>query len=192
MYRYAAYEMLHRLKLENVFNKVKNDPFKSRQKRILSKALWGLFCFEKLAIHQSFKLDSDRWLLTASFHSIVGYVYLELSLLKPPSIPRCFESPSSDHGGSSATAHNIDLFGNRYETGSRPPPFVPGVLYAACDLSELLYQSMLWNAEASEVGSPQDLKKRTNLHTNVLEWRNQLPKYLKEDCNFTPQTCFLR
>lgn len=47
MYRYAAYEMLHRLNLEKAFNAIKEDPLRSQQKHVIAKALWGLFCFER-------------------------------------------------------------------------------------------------------------------------------------------------
>lgn len=59
MYRYAAYEMLFRLHLDKAFNSIKADPAKSRQRQIISRALWGLFCFERYVklpqyIHQNY------------------------------------------------------------------------------------------------------------------------------------------
>lgn len=47
MYRYAAYGMLHRLQLEVRFSKLKmNDTADFGIMQVLSKVLWGLFCFE--------------------------------------------------------------------------------------------------------------------------------------------------
>ncbi|EMT73653.1 hypothetical protein FOC4_g10002143 [Fusarium odoratissimum] len=47
MYRYAAYEMFRRLHLDRTFNKIKDDPGQTRQREIISKAAWGLFCFKR-------------------------------------------------------------------------------------------------------------------------------------------------
>ena len=47
MYRHLAYEMLKRLGLERKFNKLSDDdPQEVLTRNVLSKALWGLFCFE--------------------------------------------------------------------------------------------------------------------------------------------------
>lgn len=47
MYRYTAYGMLHRLQLELKFSRLKlNDAANSETLRVLSKVLWGFFCFE--------------------------------------------------------------------------------------------------------------------------------------------------
>lgn len=47
MYRYAAYEMLKRLHLERKFSKLTDDSEDALTKRMLSRTLWGLLCFEK-------------------------------------------------------------------------------------------------------------------------------------------------
>ncbi|KAF7554129.1 hypothetical protein G7Z17_g3135 [Cylindrodendrum hubeiense] len=128
--------------------------------------MWGLFCFE----------------------SIATYLYLDLSLIPPPTIPRCFEEveqPSSTQPG------NVDIFGEPFTAGSSPPPFVPGILNATCDLSMFLYQAMDRNIEA-DVGSDEDLQARRSLYKHVVEWRRFLPAYMKYESNPTPQTCFLR
>ncbi|KAH6973694.1 putative C6 transcription factor [Ilyonectria sp. MPI-CAGE-AT-0026] len=166
MYRYASYEMLFRLHLDKAFNSIKDDPAKSRQRQIISRALWGLFCFE----------------------SVVSYMYIDSSLLVPPTIPRCFETnpqPLSTQPG------NVDMFGAPYTKGSTPPPFVPRTLNAQCDLSLFLYRAMQRNAEA-DIGSEEDLRERRSLYKEVLEWRKYLPAYMKYESNPTPQTCYLR
>ncbi|KAK5991212.1 Notoamide biosynthesis transcriptional activator notL'-like protein [Cladobotryum mycophilum] len=167
MYRYASYEMLHRLKLERTFRNLKRNPSTSRQRRIISKAVWGLFCFE----------------------SIVAFVYLQQSLIKPPTIERCFEADGKTLNDATG---NVDILGAPYISSSRPPAFVPGVLNATCDLSEILYKVMLWNAEVEEVGSDEDIDKRKGFFALAQQWREKLPHNLREDMNFTPQTCYLR
>jgi hypothetical protein len=48
MYRYAAFEMLKRLQLDKKFARLNpDDPLESQDQRLISKALWGLFCFER-------------------------------------------------------------------------------------------------------------------------------------------------
>jgi len=47
MYRYAACEMFQNLRLEDTFKAVSDDLKGKREKRILSKAAWGFFCFER-------------------------------------------------------------------------------------------------------------------------------------------------
>ncbi|KAI5459475.1 hypothetical protein BGZ63DRAFT_466108 [Mariannaea sp. PMI_226] len=70
MYRYAAYEMLKRLNLEKRFTKLDpSDPEVAEMRLILSKTLWGLFCFE----------------------SRMSYFYSEPSLVRPPSVPNLFD-----------------------------------------------------------------------------------------------------
>jgi len=50
MYRYTAYGMLRRLRLEFKFSRLRDDyPEEAQTRRILSKILWGFFCFEGYA-----------------------------------------------------------------------------------------------------------------------------------------------
>lgn len=49
MFRYAAYEMLKRLRLENAYrflDKLADDEETRRDKRAISRMLWGVYCFE--------------------------------------------------------------------------------------------------------------------------------------------------
>ncbi|KAK7409390.1 hypothetical protein QQX98_008452 [Neonectria punicea] len=166
MYRYSACEMSSRLSLEKTFDRIKDDPLKLRHRQVISKALWGLFCYE----------------------SIVAYVYLELSLIPPPKVPRCFET---DERLSPTQPGNVDLFGAPYTAASTSPPFVPGIQHAVCDLSLFLYRVMRVNDRAN-VGSDEDLETRRGLHKELVQWRRLLPSYMKFESNLTPQTCFLR
>lgn len=48
MYRFVAFEMLKRMDLEKDFFKLKDDDAEqAKEKRVISEALWGLFCFGK-------------------------------------------------------------------------------------------------------------------------------------------------
>ncbi|PFH61397.1 hypothetical protein XA68_17449 [Ophiocordyceps unilateralis] len=168
IYRYAAYEMLHRLGLPHTFKQSSpNDgqASRSREEQIVSKVIWGLFCFE----------------------SIVGYVYLQQSLLKPPNVPRCFEPAVS----SNCPSVNLDFNGEPFTSTSTSPPFVPGILDATCELSLALYEVMQWNADSQEPGSEIDLTKRRQFYAENQSWRHRLQRHLTAEGNFTPQTCFL-
>ncbi|PHH93301.1 hypothetical protein CDD83_8000 [Cordyceps sp. RAO-2017] len=165
VYRYAAYRMLRQLDLPGAMGQAdaRNESTeKTRERAILSKALWGLFCFE----------------------SIVGYVYLQQSLIPPPTIPRC-TGPAAFDPRSEGGHEGVD-------DAPRGQPHVPGVFDAMCDLSELLYVVMQWNKDSVEVGSVEDVDKRRQFYTHIQTWMRNLPKHLRERENFTPQTVFLR
>ncbi|KAG5979347.1 hypothetical protein E4U43_006909, partial [Claviceps pusilla] len=172
LYRFAAYEMFNRLDVEAKYNAMRYDMTKDLERRILSRLAWGLFCFE----------------------SIVAYVYLQISMIPPPSIPRHFERPfeppPAPYGR--APAPNVDMFGNTHTSESKSPPFVPGALYLACDVTLMLYSSMQWNMESeSFYGTEEDLRVRRRKLHEVRQWREGLPRNMREDINFTPQTCYL-
>lgn len=134
-------------------------------------------------------LEDEAFLLTPTWGSIVGYVYLQISLVPPPNIPRCFEKPSV----SESNLKPVDLFGNPHNQASRSPPFVPGALYLACDLMLMLYSSMEWNIRSESIyGTEEDLKVRRQKLQEVRRWRDALPLNMRDDINFTPQTCYLR
>ncbi|KPM39874.1 hypothetical protein AK830_g6692 [Neonectria ditissima] len=128
--------------LEAEFEAIQDDPAKLRHRQVISKAVWGLFCYE----------------------SIVAYVYLELSLIPSPKIPRCFEA---DHRLSSAQPANFDLFGAPYTAASKSPPFVPGIQHAICDLSMFLHRAMRVNGGAN-IGSDEDFKTRRRLYREMV------------------------
>ncbi|KHN99136.1 Zn(2)-C6 fungal-type DNA-binding domain protein [Metarhizium album ARSEF 1941] len=168
LYRLSAYDMFHQLDVDAMYAKIAHDPLAARDRRVLSRLAWGLFLFE----------------------SIVGYMYLQQSLLPPPQIPRCFEPPPSASDG---PVPNIDLFGNQHTSESRSPPFVTGALFLACEITVMLYESMDWNFRSESIwGTEQDLDKRRDMIENVRQWRAMLPESLRDDTNFVPQTCYLR
>lgn len=57
IYRYAAYEMLRRLKLEAKYREttIRDEAKRTRYQKALSRALWGICCFERYVAHCSVK-----------------------------------------------------------------------------------------------------------------------------------------
>lgn len=146
VYRYASYNMLNRLDLTSAYAAANKD-----EQLIYSKILWGLFCFE----------------------SIVAYVYLQQSLIPPPTIPR---RPSATPTSSDSTL----------------PGGIPEILDATCQLSEALYKVMQLNSSTEDPGSDEDLSTRKHLYDTVTKWLGLLPPKLNPHDNYTHQTCFLR
>lgn len=122
--------------------------------------------------------------------SIVGYVYLQISCIPPPNIPRCFEPPPSVDDG---PVPNLDIFGNPHTSESKSPPFVTGALWVACDVAIMLYRSMEWNLQSAHIcGTEEDLEQRKKKIEELREWKSKLHPSLRDDTNFTPQTGYLR
>jgi hypothetical protein len=72
-------------------------------------------------------------------------------------------------------------------------PLVEGTHYALCDLAEMFYSVMLHNTnESNKTGDTDDINKRKELYGRVVRWRSVMPRKLREDENFAPQTCYLR
>ncbi|EFY91265.1 C6 transcription factor, putative [Metarhizium acridum CQMa 102] len=192
LYRISAYDMFHQLNVDAMYARVKDDPLAARERRVLSRLAWGLFLFERFVLALTPAISSlvlPR-LDGLTIQSIVGYMYLQQSLIPPPQIPRCFEPPPPAKAG---PVPNIDLFGNPHTSESRSPPFVTGALYLACDITGMLYESMDWNFRSESIwGTEQDLERRRDMIDEVRQWRARLPPNLRDDTNFTPQTCYLR
>lgn len=111
-------------------------------------------------------------------------------MIPPPKIPRCFEPPPSVNDG---PVPNVDSFGNPHTSESKSPPFVTGALWAACDVTEMLYRSMEWNLQAAHIcGTEADVEERKNKIEKLRRWRANLHPSLRDDTNFTPQTGYLR
>jgi hypothetical protein len=160
--------MLGRLQLNKWFNDIKDDASRLRERQIVSRAAWGFFVFESLA----------------------AYAYLQLSAFPPPTIPRCFEPAP---GPTLPCLPNLDLHGNEHTAESRCPPLVRGVLDATCDMCVMLYESLsLSPAGANAAGTNGDVSALRSLLHAVNRWHARLTRSLREDINFTHQTCYLR
>jgi len=58
MYRYAAYEMLQRMRSQRSIAVLNDeDPGKAGMKRAMLRTMWGLFCFEKSVINYIFSIQ---------------------------------------------------------------------------------------------------------------------------------------
>jgi hypothetical protein len=88
---------------------------------------------------------------------------------------------------------NFALFGASDSPGRQLPPLVTGLFGEFCSLSLILYEIMSWNRDAKvPVGGEHDLLMRRQFYDKVRRRREDLPRRMREDINFTPQTCFLR
>jgi hypothetical protein len=47
IFRHTAYDMLNRLRLEDGFFGVNNTKYDYKERRAYSRALWGIYCFER-------------------------------------------------------------------------------------------------------------------------------------------------
>jgi hypothetical protein len=47
IFRYTAYEMLNRLKLETGFRQAASVSYDHVEQKALSRALWGIYCYER-------------------------------------------------------------------------------------------------------------------------------------------------
>ena len=125
-------------------------------------------------------------------YSISGYLYLQQSLMRPPTIPRMFGDSDTDILDQDIT--KTDVFGQPfipYETSQ--PPFVSGVLNSMCDFSELLYKIMSYNGDKTlALSSEADVKTRREFYGKMKDLLEKLPPRLQAEKNFTPQTCFLK
>ena len=183
MYRYMAYGMLKRLDLEQKFARLNDDdPKEIRMKEILSKTLWGIFCFERYGYEfwlvKRAKVDLSLTLMC----SRMSYFYSEPSLIRPPSVSKLFDERTEQ--------------GDKENQKSSPDSLhrsTPGLFHALCDLSELFYEIMTYNSTASTVhGSTQDFIERAQLYSKLKKWQGSLPKRLQAEENFTVQTCYLQ
>jgi hypothetical protein len=58
MFRLVCFEILRKLQLERRFRKLKDDdPDQLREKKVISKALWGFFIVERFLAHVSFTVS---------------------------------------------------------------------------------------------------------------------------------------
>lgn len=126
--------------------------------------------------------------------SIVSFVYLQPSLLAPPTVPRTFPSIADTHS-QGYNFDNIDVLGKPFNPlASHPPPLVPGSFDAQCHLSEMLHEIMEYNQGAlarDEIGTLDDLRRRRAGYVRLMAWSEALPPALRVE-NRSPQTSYVR
>ncbi|KAF2104308.1 putative C6 transcription factor [Rhizodiscina lignyota] len=174
MYRYACCAMVRRLNLEKKFEMLKAEsPTELKEKRIISRAAWGLFHAE----------------------SCYAYIYLQPALIRPPKIPRMFDSENVREPPTPETHAEDQLLQEPVieDPGHpNPPSLVSGAVDFACQLSEMLFEIMTYNASSKMVlGSGDDLEKRKEFYNRLEIWKSSLPADLRSDVNFTMQTALL-
>ncbi len=172
--------MLNRLRLEDGFSGVNNTNYDYKERCAYSRALWGIYCFERYTSPgpdcQALISGTDH-----PFFSISAFEYMEPSLVRRPTIPRWFANDAS-----------VDprLMGNGE---NKDPPLSVRVFGAMCDLSDLLYRVMDYNSHHSaELNTDFDIDSRLAFHRELLEFRDGLPTALRAEINFTLETYCLR
>ncbi|ROT35895.1 hypothetical protein SODALDRAFT_53529 [Sodiomyces alkalinus F11] len=170
LYRFAALAMISRLGLERRFTALnENDPGVSKERRAISRALWGLYLQE----------------------SRVAFYYYQPSILPLPRVPKLF-----DYGGAAAADNgmaNVDVLGQPLEESSDKIPLVPGTLTLSCELSQLWNELMQHLTAPQTVrGSDYDVRLRKVFYTRLRRFREDLSGRFRVENNFTPSTCFIR
>ncbi|KAM4057836.1 C6 transcription factor [Hirsutella rhossiliensis] len=169
IYRHHAIDMIQRLKIEAKYTALLEDSHDDpRERRLLAKALWGLFVFESRS----------------------SFFYFEPSQIPPPRIPQPFtEGESSQH----RPCGNIDVLGRPFEESPCLVPHVPGINAAACSLSELFYEIMTHNvSDDTAWGGETDLRIQKRLYSRLKRMTEAWPRRFYVENNVSPGTCFLR
>lgn len=180
---YAAYEMLRRLKLEVKFHTstFRDDVMKTRYQKAISRALWGICCFERYvaSLIVMKEEEANTWRLPCS---ISAFSYLQPAIVRVPGIPRRFV----DDGG-------IDPEVIGRSEAARESHVSAYVLNAFCDLSEMLYGIMDWNEKQRDnLGGHLDVETRMDFYQDLCDWNRSLSPFIRAESNFTLGTCFLR
>ncbi|KAK3361839.1 hypothetical protein B0T24DRAFT_640200 [Lasiosphaeria ovina] len=166
MYRFAAFDVLERLKPEKRFLSLDPQKPENAEKRVaLSKTCWGLFFIESLMSGAYFK-----------------------PLAPPPTIPCVF-----DHIGSAGGPGNQDVLGLPFGPTSPQPPLVPAVLHVACELSILQQKVITYSIQSKHaVGDDEDLKVRRRFFAELAVVEQAVPPHLLYQNNPAPQTLYLK
>ncbi len=131
IFRATGYEMLRRM-MPKVKRAVTNTTRPYNSRRALSRAIWGMFCYDRSVCPSPTYDDFHRLLLFRkpySSYSICSSAYLCPSLLPVPDLPR----PSS-------SIFSAGLQGDEAKMSNRSPSSdeeAEMVLSHACDLSEI-------------------------------------------------------
>lgn len=127
--------------------------------------------------------------------SCCSYISLRPALIPPPTISRVFDSEPAHETREWEAQINERLADNSFAAAPIPTvsPLVHGALDFACQLSEMLYEVMTYNASKKlTVGCEEDVEKRRAFHTALENWTIALPADMRSDRNFTLQTYLLR
>lgn len=177
MYRYTAYEMLRPLRLERKFTLLNSDnPEDAQTRYILSRALWGFFCFEGYIYTHLLYL-----MLVLTFTRRMAYFYSEPSLLHRPSIPNLFDE---------RTELEEDTLLDISPDPSHSPE--PGLFRTLCSLSEVFYDAMVATTTSASSNSNDSVSIAHDLFLRFKSWCSQLPENMLVEKKFTVQNCYLQ
>ncbi|KAK7418274.1 hypothetical protein QQX98_004059 [Neonectria punicea] len=169
VYRFTAYTMLRRLRLEERFHDLKTrEPSNVQERRVISSALWGLFTIE----------------------SRVAFFYAQPSILPAPNVPILF--PGYETAGVDGIG-NVDVLDRPFKSSNCRVPLVLGANVHNCKLAELWNELMCHLTSDKAVrGSDADILLRKAFYSRLRQFREQLPSRFFYEKNLTPSTCFLR
>ncbi|KAF4972339.1 hypothetical protein FSARC_1061 [Fusarium sarcochroum] len=119
--------------------------------------------------------------------TVLAYFYYQPSTIRPPNVPKPLSILTFTHKG------NIDILDRPWDKSSALIPQVPGILAAACALSELFYEIMHYLTSSNTTqGSEADLHNRRLFYSRLRQLRHDMPRQLILEHNPTPATYFLR
>ncbi|XPS70319.1 hypothetical protein M3J09_002544 [Ascochyta lentis] len=162
IYRSLGYDMIDRLRIEDKIASTTDE----REKNAYSTAVWGAYCLE----------------------NIIANLHNKRPERGIPDLPRLFHRRTATLGD---VMENVDILGQPFTSSSYRPPFTPGVLNAACDLSIIQHGIINYNLDVQEQGIEDNLDTRREQYQSLHDWRNALPLNLRNEENNTPGTVFL-
>ncbi|KAH6991268.1 hypothetical protein BKA56DRAFT_228047 [Ilyonectria sp. MPI-CAGE-AT-0026] len=169
VYRFTAFTMLRRLRLEQKFHSLDDsDAADAKERRVISCALWGLFTIE----------------------SRIALFYSQPSILPPPNIPKLldgYKTMNVEHLG------NVDVLGQPLQESTYQVPVVTGIGILSCEVAEL-WNEVMYHITSTETikGSDADIRVRRTFYSRLRRFREELPMRFLCETNLTPSTCFLR
>ncbi|KAH7122183.1 hypothetical protein B0J13DRAFT_157389 [Dactylonectria estremocensis] len=169
VYRFTAFTLLRRLRLEDRFNSLNDEnPEDAKERRVISCALWGLFAME----------------------SRIALYYSQPSIMPPPKIPKLLEGYKTMKV---ERVCNVNVLGQPFKPSNGQIPLVDGTGFLSCVLAELWHELMGHiNSEETIRGSNADVRARRMFYSRLRQFREELPPRFLYEENFTPLTCFLR
>ncbi|KAH7156707.1 hypothetical protein EDB81DRAFT_398435 [Dactylonectria macrodidyma] len=169
VYRFTAFTILRRLRLEERFNSLGDEnPEDSKERRVISCVLWGLFAME----------------------TRVALWYSQPSIMPPPRIPKLVEGYKTVKVERMC---NVNVLGQPFKPSNGQIPLVQGTGFLSCVVAEL-WNELMHHINSSDTirGSDADIRARRMFYIRLRQFREGLPPRFLYEENFIPLTCFLR
>ncbi|KAF7549675.1 hypothetical protein G7Z17_g6218 [Cylindrodendrum hubeiense] len=169
VYRFTAFTLLRRLRLEQRFRSLSDSEIgDAKERRVISCAVWGLFAME----------------------SRIALYYSQPSILPAPNVPKLLTGYKTMH---LEEMENVDVLGQPLQDKSSQIPLVPGTSILSCELSEMWNELMHHTTSGETIrGSDADIRVRKAFYSRLRRFREELPSRFDYEKNLTPSTCFLR